>query len=175
MKKLENLANEFYPILGVPQMILSPWNAQTNSVSWRGGGNSTSSPWIWAGPGCIQPWKSRIAYTCLWSRWACSLTEQNILCSFFFTLTRKIARSFQFCTGIGQICVFACCTALHLSPLFTDIDECNSTLNNCDGNATCTNTIGSYQCTCHGGYTGNGMKGHCTGGSKTPSAWPSRR
>ncbi|XP_047973719.1 wall-associated receptor kinase 2-like [Salvia hispanica] len=39
-----------------------------------------------------------------------------------------------------------------------DIDEClNETLHNCNKNATCTNTIGSYTCTCPKNYDGDGM------------------
>ena len=38
-----------------------------------------------------------------------------------------------------------------------DIDECITGLNNCDVNATCTNTNGSYFCTCFEGYTGDGV------------------
>ena len=46
--------------------------------------------------------------------------------------------------------------------LITDIDECASdTLNDCSPNATCTNTNGSYTCTCDTGYTGDGF--NCTG------------
>ncbi|XP_027043630.1 uncharacterized protein LOC113671585 [Pocillopora damicornis] len=37
-----------------------------------------------------------------------------------------------------------------------DHDECLSGKNACDVNAYCTNTAGSYYCTCKGGYTGNG-------------------
>ncbi|XP_068705759.1 uncharacterized protein [Montipora foliosa] len=40
-----------------------------------------------------------------------------------------------------------------------DIDECSSE-NECHVNATCTNTIGSYSCTCKKGYGGDGRK--CT-------------
>ena len=36
-----------------------------------------------------------------------------------------------------------------------DIDECSSTID-CDSNAACTNTPGSFTCTCNQGYTGNG-------------------
>ena len=43
---------------------------------------------------------------------------------------------------------------LHI--LFLDIDECTST-NNCDTNATCVDTTGSYTCVCKTGYTGNGF------------------
>ncbi len=44
----------------------------------------------------------------------------------------------------------------------TDIDECASeSANNCDSKANCTNTEGSYNCTCFNGYSGNGT--NCTG------------
>ena len=40
----------------------------------------------------------------------------------------------------------------------TDIDECASDdLNNCDDNASCSNTEGSFSCTCNIGFTGNGV------------------
>ena len=43
------------------------------------------------------------------------------------------------------------------SLFFTDIDECaNPSKNNCSSNANCTDTIGSYDCTCEIGYSGNG-------------------
>eukprot|EP00062_Callorhinchus_milii_P000230 gi/632934079/ref/XP_007898813.1/ PREDICTED: mucin-4 [Callorhinchus milii] len=37
----------------------------------------------------------------------------------------------------------------------TDIDECND-MNPCSQNATCTNLIRSYNCSCHAGFSGNG-------------------
>ena len=44
----------------------------------------------------------------------------------------------------------------------TDIDECNDTISNmCSGNATCINTVASYDCLCHNGYTGDGF--NCSG------------
>ena len=44
-----------------------------------------------------------------------------------------------------------------LSLLLTDIDECSLGTDTCDiGHADCTDTEGSYSCTCHIGYTGNG-------------------
>lgn len=37
---------------------------------------------------------------------------------------------------------------------FADINECNGD-SGCDMNAVCRNTLGSYTCTCHGGYIGD--------------------
>ena len=46
----------------------------------------------------------------------------------------------------------------------SDIDECsNDTLNNCHDNATCTDTVGSFECSCEEGFTGDGV--NCTGKS----------
>ena len=38
-----------------------------------------------------------------------------------------------------------------------DIDECISNLDNCDDNATCTNTEGGFDCECNDGYSGDGI------------------
>lgn len=46
------------------------------------------------------------------------------------------------CTGVPSVC--------------TDIDECMTQTDNCDENATCTNTIGSFTCECNAGWEGNG-------------------
>ena len=43
--------------------------------------------------------------------------------------------------------------------LYVDINECGDS-NNCDENAQCTNTEGSYTCSCNLGYTGDGV--NCT-------------
>ena len=50
------------------------------------------------------------------------------------------------------------CTAIFL---FLDFDECAANFDNCDPNAYCNNTVGSFNCTCNSGYTGNGTT--CTG------------
>ena len=42
-----------------------------------------------------------------------------------------------------------------------DIDECNLDTHNCDVNANCTDTDGSFNCTCNQGYEGDGV--NCTG------------
>ncbi len=39
----------------------------------------------------------------------------------------------------------------------TDVDECaDASLNNCDANATCTNTDGGFTCACNSGFSGDG-------------------
>ena len=42
--------------------------------------------------------------------------------------------------------------------MFLEIDECKSKTNNCDKNALCKNTEGSFTCTCNRGYKGDGKK-----------------
>ena len=40
---------------------------------------------------------------------------------------------------------------------YIDINECIMSIDDCHSAATCTNTIGSYTCTCNTGYTGDGQ------------------
>ena len=42
-----------------------------------------------------------------------------------------------------------------------DVDECSASVPECDFNADCQNTRGSYHCTCKTGFTGEGKT--CTG------------
>lgn len=46
-----------------------------------------------------------------------------------------------------------------------DVDECLTQKANCDQNAVCTNTIGSFVCSCKDGFQGNGT--FCTGNGYT--------
>lgn len=47
---------------------------------------------------------------------------------------------------------------LSLYQIVSDIDECLfDDLNECHINSTCSNTEGSYQCTCDMGFSGDGM------------------
>ena len=45
--------------------------------------------------------------------------------------------------------------------LHTDIDECAQNVDDCSGGARCNNLVGSYECLCPSGFTGDGRT--CTG------------
>ena len=45
--------------------------------------------------------------------------------------------------------------------MYVDINECDDDPEICGMNANCTNTVGSYTCSCSSGYTGDGIM--CTG------------
>ena len=45
----------------------------------------------------------------------------------------------------------------------TDIDECTTDNGGCSSKASCSNTVGSFTCTCENGYSGDGFT--CTGKS----------
>ncbi len=45
--------------------------------------------------------------------------------------------------------------------LFADVDECENEEHNCDVNAQCNNTFGSFNCTCLQGFVGDGVD--CSG------------
>ena len=49
---------------------------------------------------------------------------------------------------------FSCDKYMHSFP---DINECDEGLDVCHINATCENTVGSYDCYCSTGFTGDGM------------------
>ena len=51
-----------------------------------------------------------------------------------------------------------CNTLFYIS----DTDECSLNTDKCVNNSHCTNTPGSYNCTCNSGFQGNGTK-NCTG------------
>ena len=49
-------------------------------------------------------------------------------------------------------------TVISIERIILDIDECEEHTDNCSTDATCVNTIGSYNCTCNIGYSGDGFK-----------------
>ena len=57
--------------------------------------------------------------------------------------------------------ITACNRCVIILSLFSDIDECTSKTHNCDRNALCKNTEGSFTCTCNRGYKGDGK--NCKG------------
>ena len=60
--------------------------------------------------------------------------------------------------SLVKVCTTNQAIGIDLHGYHSDIDECASaTTNNCDSNATCTNTPGGFTCMCNQGYTGNGI------------------
>jgi cysteine-rich repeat protein len=59
------------------------------------------------------------------------------------------------CTACAVETGYECDNSQHPSTC-ADIDECATNTDDCDPNATCDNTTGSYDCTCNDGYGGNG-------------------
>ena len=69
-------------------------------------------------------------------------------------------------TGIewSLYCLLVCSGRINYNIYFnyhSDEDECLNNSHNCSENATCTNTEGSFNCSCKPGYIGNGH--NCSG------------
>ena len=60
-------------------------------------------------------------------------------------------------SGTGHVCT----GMMNFTIYLPDIDECKSDILLWDVNANCSNTFGSYKCTCKEGYNGTGLA--CTG------------
>ena len=52
------------------------------------------------------------------------------------------------------------CSSPLISIFHLDNDECSLNTSECDPNANCSNTLGSYECVCRGGFEGDGR--NCT-------------
>ena len=50
---------------------------------------------------------------------------------------------------------------VHVTRVIIDIDECINSSHNCDQYASCINTVGSHNCSCKEGFTGDGLS--CSG------------
>ena len=77
------------------------------------------------------------------------------LVSYHYTIELCISRCMK-CEG--RITHHICFNKywFHLIDVDVDIDECAVNNGNCSENANCTNTHGSFDCTCNSGYTGDG-------------------
>ena len=64
------------------------------------------------------------------------------------------------CTGMKQAFNASTKCMVTVLCLVADIPECERELDDCDPNANCTNTEGSFTCSCNPGYTGDGV--NCT-------------
>jgi len=53
--------------------------------------------------------------------------------------------------------VFGGIVHVTLPCVMIDVDECAMNIDNCSQHANCTNTPGSFNCTCHNGYSGDGI------------------
>ena len=64
--------------------------------------------------------------------------------------------------GSNEECIEGLCQCrngfLNDSSACIDAEECQLSVHTCDKNALCTNTLGSFHCTCNTGYTGDGYK-----------------
>lgn len=65
------------------------------------------------------------------------------------------------CSAVGKSIVCGACPTGYANTkgdgtLCTEINECTAGTANCDPNATCTNTAGSFSCACPTGWSGNG-------------------
>ena len=54
-----------------------------------------------------------------------------------------------------------------VSSVSPDLNECSLSTDDCDVNADCVNTNGSFSCHCKNGYSGNGRTGNCQGQIRT--------
>ena len=87
-------------------------------------------------------------------------TCTNTVGSFMCTCTAGYTGDGVTCAGIAGSTVLTCYKFCH-DNYYTDINECTMGTDNCAPEATCTNTEGSFSCTCNQVYTGSGTS--CTG------------
>ena len=85
----------------------------------------------------------------------------GVNCTSMYASLKICCVKFNKLTITADSCVY-CAVIQTLFSSCSDINECElSSLNDCDGNADCIDTIGSYNCSCNPGYEGDGF--NCTG------------
>ena len=84
---------------------------------------------------------------------------------FFFISLKIIIPFFSFCFLLA---IKKNVLIIHFGILrFVDIDECASGTHNCHSlRASCTNTVGSFSCSCDNPYTGNGRTCNLVSGNQ---------
>ena len=81
---------------------------------------------------------------------------QNSVNNNFLSLCKEAERSEHSLTQLSFIQ-----NIILIIDAVTDIDECTEATDPCAANAKCKDTIGSYDCECHKGFSGDGYT--CTG------------
>jgi len=59
--------------------------------------------------------------------------------------------------------------------MLADIDECASSVHDCHSSASCTNTVGSFSCSCNHPYTGDGKTCRLVAGKYVTFIFSSRQ
>ncbi|XP_065190811.1 fibrillin-1-like [Sycon ciliatum] len=75
------------------------------------------------------------------------------------SLNETICR--QNCSIISDLDKCDLCTGYLYNYTCIERDECLHQIHNCDSNASCTNTVRSYNCTCNSGFSGDGRSCVC--------------
>ena len=106
--------------------------------------------YVWAQYGILFSLHTDLVYMLWYGSTTTKFYLQNFLRLTMWTSLYN-SRSLWTCIAICQTILF-----------HSDINECElDSLNDCDENANCSDTIGSYNCSCKTGYEGDGF--NCTG------------
>jgi len=81
-------------------------------------------------------------------------TGSGLVCT-----SKWLGERYAYNSAHNYSCTFLIMHTIQIIPyqMITDIDECEMGTDICDENANCTDTIGSFSCTCNSGYSGDGV------------------
>ena len=64
-------------------------------------------------------------------------------------------------SNVIQVYFYCLCTTTYVESIYflylLDVNECDIDIDSCHMNATCINTVGSYDCKCDRGFSGDGL------------------